>query len=140
MNKKSLEDLIIRYQDEVLNGHRDDLLTEILHPEFRGETDESALEMETQGEDIQAARDFMVELRSKVAELRYTCTEMRWDGEVLRMQWTVDGVHTGTLMGFPPTNRRFTFSYPNWARFKDGRIIAARSEWDEQKLAALLSA
>ncbi|MDT0454461.1 ester cyclase [Streptomyces sp. DSM 41527] len=140
MDKKSLENLITRYQDEVLNGHNDDLMTEIFHPDFRGETDESALQMETQGDDIQAARDFMVELRSKVAELRYTCTEMLWDGDVLRMQWTVDGIHTGTLMGFPPTNRRFTFSYPNWARFKDGQIITARSEWDEKKLADTLSA
>ncbi|MGI5531250.1 ester cyclase [Streptomyces syringium] len=130
--------MIIRYQDEVMNGHNDDLLSEIFHSDFRGETDESALQMETHGVDVKAAREFMVEMRSKVSELRYTISEMRWEGEELHLRWTMEGIHTGTLMGIPPTNRRFTFSYPNRSRFKDGRIISACSDWDPEELSRIL--
>ncbi|QIY54448.1 ester cyclase [Streptomyces sp. RPA4-5] len=140
MDKKAIEALIIRYQDEVMNGHNDDLLSEIFHPDFRGETDESELQMETHGVDVEAAREFMIEMRSKVADLHYTCSDMRWEGDELHVRWTMEGVHVGTLMGIPPTNRRFTFSYPNRSRFKDGRIITACSDWDPQELARVLGA
>ncbi len=118
-----------RYIDEVLNQRHDERIEEFFHPDFRHETDESALKFENTDVDLQGIQAGMAEMRDKL-DPRYEAEVIRWDGDIVHLDWTFRGVHQGEVMGLAPTNKPFVVTYPGWTRFKDGRIISARSDWD----------
>jgi predicted ester cyclase len=118
-----------RYIDEVLNERHDERIEEFFHPDFRHETDETALQFENTDVDLEGIQAGMAEMRDKL-DPKYEAEVIRWEGDIVHLDWTFRGAHKGEVMGLAPTNKAFVVNYPGWTRFKDGKIISARSDWD----------
>ncbi|MFJ6379383.1 ester cyclase [Kitasatospora sp. NPDC092039] len=128
-DRAACEQTLQAWVEEVLNKGHIERLGEFIHPDFITHTDESALELDAQGDDRDGIQDGIVELREKL-QPHYTATVVRWEGDTVHLDWTMSGVHAGKIMGFEPTGKKFQVSYTSWCRFKDGRAIEAKGEWD----------
>ncbi|MER7007805.1 ester cyclase [Dactylosporangium sp. NPDC000555] len=136
-DRSACEKVLAVYVEEVLNKGNIDRLGEFIHPDFITHTDESALQLDATGDDLEGIRAGITELREKLQPV-YTATVERWEGDTVHLAWTMAGVHVGPMMGFAPTGKRFKVSYTSWCRFQDGKAIEAKGEWDpEQTLAEI---
>ncbi|QFY07529.1 hypothetical protein GBF35_13315 [Nonomuraea phyllanthi] len=128
-DRRACEENLQNYIKYVLNGGRIERLGEFVHPDFVTHTDESALELDAQGDDFDGIRDGITELREKL-QPHYSAAVTRWDGDTAHLAWTLAGTHVGRIMGFDPTGKSFAVNYTSWCTFKDGKAIEAKGEWD----------
>jgi predicted ester cyclase len=117
------------YVEVILNNGRMDRLGEFIHPDFVTHTDESALELDAQGDDRDGIKAAIAELREKLRP-RYSATVERWEGDTVHLAWTLSGTHVGKIMGYEPTGKSFQVNYTSWCRYADGLAIEAKGEWD----------
>lgn len=132
-DREKCESVLVRYIDEVLNKHNDDLLPEVFHPEFEHETDESALGFEHDGRDLEGIKLGMIEMREKL-DPTYHAEIIRWEDDTVILDWRFEGVHKATVMGLVATNRPFVITYTGWCRFKDNKMVAAKSDFDPARV------
>jgi len=64
------------------------------------------------------------------------CEARTWlqTGDVVAIEWTWSGTHTGDLEGWPATGKRFTLEGCNITQLQDGLIVDERSYWDWESL------
>lgn len=63
----------------------------------------------------------MRRLHDAISELHMEVHEVVAGGDLVAYRATLSGVHTGALMGIPPTNRRFEARHMHMLRMRDGR-------------------
>ena len=68
--------------------------------------------------------------------LRLDIHETLGDGGRLAMRYTVTGIHTGELMGIPPSGREISMTGITIMHFEDGRVV---ERWDSDDSAEVLS-
>jgi len=131
-DREKCEVALSRYISEVLNGHRDDLLAEFIHPQFRHFTDEAALGLDNDGNDFEGIKDGLREVREKLAP-HYSAHVVRWDGDTVYLAWRTTCTHQGHIFDRAPTGKTFTLTYTGRTRYEDGKIIEAQNDWDPQQ-------
>jgi predicted ester cyclase len=70
------------------------------------------------------------------SDLRLDIHETFGDGDRLAVRYTVTGIHTGELMGIPPTGREISMTGITIMHFEDGRVV---ERWDSDDSAEVLS-
>ena len=51
-------------------------------------------------------------------------------GQIVEVRWTASGIHTGTLLGFPPTGCKVIFTGNDLFRIENGKIAELWQETD----------
>ena len=52
----------------------------------------------------------------------------------MAVRWTAEGTHRGTLLGIPPSGRRFHFSGMSIFRVAEGKVAEQWEEWNKLDL------
>lgn len=105
-------------------------LAETVHPDF---VNHEAPPGSPQG--LAGARQVMLWLASAFSEQRYEIQQMIVEGDTVAVRLVHSGVHTGDLMGLPPTGRRFAYEHMHVVRFADGKAV---EHWGLRDDAALM--
>jgi steroid delta-isomerase-like uncharacterized protein len=75
-------------------------------------------------------------MHAATSDLRLHIHETFSEGERLAVRYTVTGIHTGELMGIPPTGREFSMTGITIMHFENGRVV---ERWDSDDSAEVLS-
>lgn len=76
-------------------------------------------------------------LRPALADLRVTIHDQVAEGDKVTSRKTISGVHTGVLLGIPPTGRDVSIDVIDIVRIRDGRYS---EHWGLNTLAQVLAA
>jgi steroid delta-isomerase-like uncharacterized protein len=86
--------------------------------------------------DKKAVEGMYKEFHAATSDLRLDIHETFGDGDRLAVRYTVNGIHTGELMGIPPTGREISMTGITIMHFEDGRVV---ERWDSDDSAEVLS-
>jgi hypothetical protein len=115
-----------------------DVADEILHPDFVWYY--GFARALAPGQDsvvgIQPAKDAATVLNAGFSELGVVHDVVFSHGEFVEVRWTASGIHTGELLGFPPTGCKVVFTGNDLFRIKKGKIAEL---WQETDLLDLIS-
>ncbi len=56
------------------------------------------------------------------------------EGDKLVLRWTIEGTHTGELLGTPPSNKKITLPMTEIFRVADGQLAEAWDQYDQLHL------
>jgi predicted ester cyclase len=62
-------------------------------------------------------------LRTAFPDLRFEIEDLIAEGDTVAGRLTMNGTHTGPLMGMPPTGRKVRQAHMHFVRFRDGKAI-----------------
>jgi len=79
-------------------------------------------------------------IRSALTDYHYVADLVVVDGEMVAWRGTASGVHTGPLMGIPPTGKAVTLVSFNFGRVREGRAVERWGVVDTARLMAQLGA
>lgn len=79
---------------------------------------------------IQPAKDAAIALNAGFSKLGVVHDEVFAHREFTEVRWTASGVHTGTLLGFPPTGCKIIFTGNDLFRIENGQIAELWQETD----------
>lgn len=71
----------------------------------------------------ESMRGLITMLRTAFPDLRFTIEELIAEGDTVAGRLTMNGTHTGPLMGMPPTGRAVRQAHMHFVRFRDGKAI-----------------
>jgi steroid delta-isomerase-like uncharacterized protein len=86
--------------------------------------------------DKKAVESMYKGLHAATSDLRLDIHETFGDGDRLAVRYTVTGIHTGELMGIPPTGREISMTGITIMHFEDERVV---ERWDSDDSAEVLS-
>ena len=78
--------------------------------------------------------------RIAFSEVRMTIEEMVAEEDLVVTRWNARGVHTGDLLGLPPTGRETFTTGMDMLRIRDGKIAEGWVSWDALALVEQLAA
>jgi len=110
-----------RFYDEMLNEANFALADELLTPDFVNHANGSGAEGL-----IAFARD----LHAAFPGLRFTVEDLFGEGDRIAVRWRMDGKHTGTFLGNPPTGKEVVNRANVIFRFKEDRIADLWIQFD----------
>jgi len=113
-------DLVHRFYDDLWNRWDDDLVPEVLDPEFefRGSLGTSTL-----GRD--GWRSYRDTVRAGSPDFHNEVVTLVCEGPRAAARLSYSGTHTGPLLGRPATGRRFQFAGAAFFTVADGRLVSA---------------
>jgi len=126
MSVEANKALVRRFFDEVCNGMKLDVADSLFAVNH------------TYHDPIIRAEPGPEGIKRVVAPHRPAFTDLRWtvddmvaaERDLVVTRWTGSGVHTGEVMGIPPTGKRVTVSGIWIYRIAGGRIAESWSIWD----------
>ena len=62
-------------------------------------------------------------LRTAFPDLHFAIEDLIAEGDTVAGRLTMNGTHTGPLMGMPPTRRAIRQAHMHFVRFRDGKAI-----------------
>jgi steroid delta-isomerase-like uncharacterized protein len=86
--------------------------------------------------DKEAVESMYKGFHAATSDLRLDIHETFGEGERLAVRYTVNGTHTGELMGIQPTGREISITGITIMHFEDGRAV---ERWDSDDSAEVLS-
>jgi steroid delta-isomerase-like uncharacterized protein len=125
MNAEALKKFVATYTEDVWNGHRVDAMDKYYASSY-AHHDVSRPDVQTLADYKQWARDLIAAFSS----LRVNADALLAENGMAVKRWTATGVHTGTLAGIPPTDRRVQFSGVSIYRFDADRIVESWYVYD----------
>jgi predicted ester cyclase len=87
---------------------------------------------------LEGVRQTMHWLARVFSEQRWEIHRVVGEGDTVVVHATHHGVHTGELMGIPPTGRRVAYEYAHIVRFRDGKACEHWGFRDQMALMAQL--
>ena len=116
----TVSDLVHRFYDDLWNQWDDALVDRVLAPgfEFRGSLGTSTVGLDGWRGYRDTIRAGSADFHNAVVTL--VCEESRAAARLL-----YSGTHTGTLLGLPPTGRRFEYAGAAFFTSADGRLTTA---------------
>jgi steroid delta-isomerase-like uncharacterized protein len=72
---------------------------------------------------VEGAREFIAMLHTGMSEIRYTVEDLIAEGDRVVYRWTLQGIHTGVLMGVPPSGRTIRITGMDMFRLVSGKIV-----------------
>lgn len=121
--------VVRRFVDEILNAGRFDLLTEIVHPDYRYEG--------PGGERLDGPDELALLLagyRAGFSDFHVSITSEIHDGDRVAATMTMTGTHDGEFDGVPPTGRRIDIPVAVFSTVAGGRIVEEREFYDTNTL------
>lgn len=79
---------------------------------------------------IQPAKVASIVLNAGFSELGVVHDVVFSHGDLVEVRWTASGIHTGELLGFPPTGCKVIFTGNDLFRIKHGQIVELWQETD----------
>jgi predicted ester cyclase len=107
-----------RVYEEGLNGGNLGVADELIDPEF---LDREAHPGGNRGPE--SLRQLITMLRTSFPDLRFEIEDLIAEGDTVAGRLTMNGTHTGPLMGMPPTGRAVRQAHMHFVRFRDGKAI-----------------
>ena len=106
--------VVVRYIEEVINGHQLELIDELFAPNMRAKV-RGFLSM-----DDDAFPDGVEEIQDLVAE-----------GDLVAARWILRGTHRAPFLGIPATGKQIEIQGFSIYRFQDGQIVwdTMSAEW-----------
>ena len=95
-------------------------------------------EKEIHGPD--AARNFIVALRTAFPDLKFTIKDQFAEGDKVATHFIAEGTHLGSFEGLAPTGRSFKVSSIDIDYIKNGKVSECWSNFDELSLLQQLGA
>ena len=89
---------------------------------------------------FEGVKQTMLWLAGVFSEQRYEIQQMVAEGDTVAVRLIHSGVHTGELMGLPPTGRRFAYPHMHIVRFADGLGVEHWAVRDDATLMRQLTA
>ena len=84
----------------------------------------------------QPVKDASSALNAGFSELGVVHDAVFSHGQLVEVRWTASGIHTGELLGFPPTGCKVIFTGNDLFRLENGKIAEL---WQETDLSDLIS-
>lgn len=125
--------VIHRLVDEIINDGRFDLLTEIVHPDYRYEGPDGE---RLDGPDELAL--LVASYRAGFSDFHVTITSVVADDDRVAATMTMTGTHDGEFDGVPATGRRIDLPVAVFSTIADGRIVDEREFYDTGTMLAQL--
>ena len=107
-----------RAYEEGLNGGNLAVADELIDPEF---LDREAHPGGNRGPE--SFRQLITMLRTAFPDLHFAIEDLIAEGDTVAGRLTMNGTHTGPLMGMPPTGRAVRQAHMHFIRFRDGKAI-----------------
>ena len=85
---------------------------------------------------VQAVKDASSALNAGFSELGVIHDVVFSNGHLVEVRWTASGIHTGELLGFPPTGCKIIFTGNDLFRIEKGQIAEL---WQETDLLDLIT-
>ena len=114
-----------RFAEEVINGHRVDLIDEIFAPDYTNHALPPGLPPGRGGVKI-----FVGMFLAAFPDARITIEDLLTEGDKVASRVRYRGTHSGDFMGLPPTGKGFDVTGTNFFRVHDGRIVENWSSFD----------
>lgn len=117
MTAQDNKTIISRYYDEVLNMRKVDLLDELAaedyveHDPFPGQGNGRA--------DLKARAQLLL---GAFEPLRFTIEDVIAEGDRVVVRWRNSGIHSGSFLGMPATNKAFSVAGIDIHALRDGRM------------------
>jgi steroid delta-isomerase-like uncharacterized protein len=121
--------VVRRFAEEILNGKRLDRAEALVAHDY---VDHAAMPGQSAG--LDGAKQKWGMWVTAGPDLRVTTDDIFGEGDRVAVRWTAEGVHQGTLMGIPPTGKRFRFEGISIFRIADGKIAEQWETWDKLNL------
>lgn len=118
-----------RIWEEIFPNGNVDALAEIIHPDS---INHGSRPDEPQG--FEGVKRTMLWLLGVFSDQRWEIHQVIGEGDTVVVYCTMSGVHTGNLMGIPPTNHKVSCSYIHILRFEDGMAMEHWSVRDDLNL------
>ena len=81
-------------------------------------------------EAITGVKNASIALNTGFSKLGVVHDEVSIHGDLVEVRWTASGIHTGVLLGFPPTGCKVIFTGNDLFRVKKGKIVELWQETD----------
>jgi steroid delta-isomerase-like uncharacterized protein len=107
-----------RVYEEGLNEGNLAVADELIAPDF---IDHEAHPGTSSGPE--SLRQLITMLRTAFPDLRFEIEDLIAEGDTVAGRLTMNGTHTGPLMGMPPTGRKVRQAHMHFVRFLDGKAI-----------------
>lgn len=108
--------LVLRFYDEVVNAGRDEVLDELLTPDFRVHPSQDGVRGSA------AVRDNLAALRSAFTGLHIQVDDTVTESDRVAARWTMRGTHTGDFYGMRASGREIEQQGMVFYRVADGRL------------------
>jgi predicted ester cyclase len=115
------EQVVRRFYEEVFNQHREEVIAEIISPDYvdyghnpPGRGPDGALD-DYRG--VQAVSD----------DARYDIDDLVAAGETVAVRWTGHLTHTGPIAGVEPTGKQLTLAGMSFYKVRSGQIVETRN-------------
>jgi steroid delta-isomerase-like uncharacterized protein len=127
--------IVRRFAEEIWNEKRLNRAEEIMAQDY---VDHGALPGQAPG--LEGFRRKGTMWVAAVPDLRVRTEDMFAEGDRVAVRWTAEGTHEGTLLGLPPSGRRFRFGGLSIFRVAEGKVAEQWEAWDTRDLLQQLGA
>jgi predicted ester cyclase len=118
-----------RFYEEVVNQKKLGTMDELCAPDL---VDHNALPGQRPGRD--GLKDSFGQFLAGFPDLRATVHQLVAEGDILVSRFTMEGTHTGELMGAAPTGRRVTFRGIDMVRIRENRAVEVWHEGNDVEI------
>lgn len=105
---------------------------------FYAMLDENVVDVGGESQGRAGVREILDHIRSAMPDFHYTVDQVIVDGEWLAVRLTATGTQTGTMFGWPPSNRRATWKEIRYCRIVDDRTVEHHACLDNMGMLAQL--
>jgi steroid delta-isomerase-like uncharacterized protein len=129
MSTEATKAVVRRFAEEILDEKRLDRADEIM---AQGYVDHGAMPGQAPG--LEGFKRKGAMWVAAVPDLVVRTKDLFAEGDRVAVRWTAEGTHRGTLLGFPPSGRRFQFGGTSIFRVAGGKVAEQWEAWDRLSL------
>ncbi len=119
MTESDLKNIVVRFNQEVIQDGNADSADQLFHPDF---VNRSAPPGTPDGKEGML-NTFNKALRPAFPDLSVEILEQIAEGDKVTTRKAIHGTHLGALLGIPPTGRRIRIDVIDIVRIRDGRYF-----------------
>ena len=113
------KDVVIRFNKEVIENGNVKIFEELMHSNFINQSAPEGTDHTSQG----MIDTFNTILRPGIPDIKVTIHQQVAEGDLVTTQKTINGTHTGMLLGIAPTGRNINIDVIDVVRIKDGKYF-----------------
>jgi predicted ester cyclase len=110
--------IVIRFNKEFLEKGNVEVLKEIVADDFINHTADS-----TVPNNVEGLKQFIAMLHKGFSGIRIDIHEQVGENDLVATRKTIWAMHTGEIMGHPPTGKQVIFRVMDFVRLRDGKYI-----------------
>ena len=114
MSTEQNKAVVRRFVSEVLTGRNPGLADELLAPNYVNRA---------MGLDLAGFKAMGAGLGNALSDIRFEIENLVAEGDAVVLRFTMEGTHTGSLMGEPPSGKRISARGLTYYSLANGRIV-----------------